>query len=598
MGLPLASKVGLFTAILSVSLTSGGLWLFYTSSAKLLTDQITKRLQDIGTLASLNISLEEQEAISYLSQQSLSKLAVSESEILAIPQGEFLPGLTSTDSKKLMESPQFQHLVQFLRRIEYSALGETNPPTLPYSQLSPSQSQLGTYLFISIPQNTQISVVMFIADSRYEPDGDWLGNPVGNLYYGIPKFKEVFNGQAQVSDINQDDLGVWLTAMIPLKDSQGKVYASIGLDYDLSSEANRLRTLQLICLGILCSTLFIAVLVSVGIACWLGKPLTELQKAAILVKNKDFSVNLNLNSKDELGFLAQIFNEMVTELREYSTGLENKVKERTQELEKANQEIQSLNDRLRQENLRMSGELEVTRKLQKMILPGEDELKHFAELDIAGYMEPAAEVGGDYYDILNDNGRLIIGIGDVTGHGLESGVLMLMAQTAVRALQAANILDHREFMNAINQTLYGNIQRMNSDKNMTLAILEYDRGALTLFGQHEEMIVVRNDGKVERFDTFDLGFPIGLEADIEKFVAQVKIQLKSNDIAVLYTDGIIEAENHKKEMYGLDRICKIVKENRHKSAQMIRSTLVLDLNSFIGNHTVFDDVTLVILKQI
>lgn len=597
MRLPLAIKVGLFTAFLSVGLTSGGLYLFYTRSAKLLSEQITKRLQDIGTSTSLNINSEQQEAINCLRQQSLNKLAVSESQIVAIPNGEFLLGLTQSDSEKLMQSQEFQLLVQFLRRIEYASLGEIKYQANPLPQLNPSQSQLGVYLFIALPQTAQFPVVMFIADSRFEPDGDWLGNPAGNLYHGVPIFQDVFTGNPQVSDINQDALGTWLTALVPLQDREGKVFAALGLDYDLSSEVNQLHNLRLICFGILSVSLFIAVLLSIMIARWLGEPISQLQKAATLVKARDFSVNLTLNNQDELGFLAQIFNEMVTELREYSTKLENKVSERTQELEKANQEICSLNDRLRQENFRMLGELEVSRKLQKMILPTEDELNHVQGLDIAGYMEPAAEVGGDYYDILNDNGRLIIGIGDVTGHGLESGVLMLMAQTAVRTLQAANVLDHRQFMNAINQTLYGNIQRMNSDKNMTLAVLEYDRGALTLFGQHEEMIIVRHDGKVERFDTFDLGFPIGLEAEIEKFVAQVKVELQSDDIAVLYTDGIIDAENYNKEVYGLDRLCEIVKENRHKTAQAIRSVLVSDLSNFIGNHTVFDDVTLVILKQ-
>ncbi len=61
-----------------------------------------------------------------------------------------------------------------------------------------------------------------------------------------------------------------------------------------------------------------------------------------------------------------------------------------------------------------------------------EELAAVQDLEIAGYMEPAAEVGGDYYDVLCHEGVVTIGIGDVTGHGLESGLLMLMAQTAVR----------------------------------------------------------------------------------------------------------------------------------------------------------------------
>ncbi|HLO51976.1 MAG TPA: GAF domain-containing protein, partial [Kamptonema sp.] len=80
--------------------------------------------------------------------------------------------------------------------------------------------------------------------------------------------------------------------------------------------------------------------------------------------------------------------------------LEDKVKQRTAQLAKANQEITALNELLKQENFRMRAELEVTKQLQQMILPKQSELESIAELEIAGFMEPADEVGGDYYDVL------------------------------------------------------------------------------------------------------------------------------------------------------------------------------------------------------
>ncbi|HBB31884.1 MAG TPA: serine/threonine protein phosphatase, partial [Cyanobacteria bacterium UBA9273] len=74
--------------------------------------------------------------------------------------------------------------------------------------------------------------------------------------------------------------------------------------------------------------------------------------------------------------------------------------------------------------------------------------------EIAGFMEPASEVGGDYYDVLYHNGTVKIGIGDVTGHGLESGVLMLMVQTAVRTLLEVNETDSKKFLDVLNRTIY------------------------------------------------------------------------------------------------------------------------------------------------
>jgi predicted ATPase/serine phosphatase RsbU (regulator of sigma subunit) len=276
--------------------------------------------------------------------------------------------------------------------------------------------------------------------------------------------------------------------------------------------------------------------------------------------------------------------------------LEQKVEERTAQLAKANQEITLLNEQLKSENLRMGAELDVSRQLQQMLLPTKEELEQIYGLEIAGFMKPANEVGGDYYDVLKHDGRILIAIGDATGHGLESGVLAIMVQTAVRTLLANNETDPVKFLTAINKTIYENVRRMNSDKNMTLTLLDYKAGQLTLSGQHEEMIVVRN-GKVERIDTLNLGFPIGFIEDIAHTVNQTTVQLNPGDVAVLYTDGITEARNMEEEEYGLERLCEIVKLNWQKLAEDIRQAVIDNVRQYIGQQKVFDDITLLVLKQ-
>jgi two-component system sensor histidine kinase ChiS len=252
---------------------------------------------------------------------------------------------------------------------------------------------------------------------------------------------------------------------------------------------------------------------------------------------------------------------------------------------------------LKAENLRLAAELDITRQLQQMLLPRERELESITGLEIAGFMEPAEEVGGDYYDVLKHNGSLKIGIGDVTGHGLESGVLMIMVQTAVRTLLTNNETDPGKFLSAVNRTIYDNVQRMNSDKNLSLSLLDYQQGQLRLSGQHEELIVVRADGYLERIDTIDLGFPIGLEEDIADFIAHTQVQLHPGDVVVLYTDGITEAENLAGEQYGIERLCEVVRCNRQQSALAIKQVVLDNVRSHIGQQKVYDDITLLILKQ-
>jgi len=284
-------------------------------------------------------------------------------------------------------------------------------------------------------------------------------------------------------------------------------------------------------------------------------------------------------------------------LQTYNIRLERKVAERTAELSQANTAIQHLNEQLKAENMRMGAELDIARQLQTMVLPNQSELQSLQDLDIAVFMEPADEVGGDYYDVLAQDGRVRVSIGDVTGHGLASGVLMLMVQTAVRTLVTHNVTDPKAFFSALNYTLYKNIQRMNTDKNLTFAILDYQEGCLQISGQHEEILLVQQNGEIKRLDTFDLGFILGMVPDISEYINQQEISLQPGAGIVLYTDGIVEAFDSKKEMYGVTRLCQIISQNWQSTAEVIKDEVINDVKRHIGAQQTYDDITLLVMKR-
>lgn len=362
----------------------------------------------------------------------------------------------------------------------------------------------------------------------------------------------------------------------------------------ISDATNRIVVYQI--LAILMSLIIVTIAV-LAASKRITAGISALAGAAKRIQAKDYSVRVAIASRDEVGEAGEAFNRMAEQISYHTENLEQLVEERTAQIEDAKQEISTLNAQLQHENRRLGTELAVAERIQLMVLPLPRELEAAQDLDIAAYMRPAEEVGGDYYDVLEHGNRLKIGIGDVTGHGLESGVLMLMVQSVARALQEAGNTDALKFLKDLNSALFKNIVRTKIDKHLTLAFLDYDGSEMILSGQHEEVILVRSNGELERIDTTDLGLPIGLEADISPFVRTLKIPFCKGDLILLHTDGVTEAENGAGELFGIERLCREALRLRDLSANDVVSGIVETLMTYIGSQKIHDDITLLAVRH-
>lgn len=376
-----------------------------------------------------------------------------------------------------------------------------------------------------------------------------------------------------------------------------EIYASLIAAQEEISDATQSVLLWQIATVLLCLLIVLAAVYAISGRITAG--LSALANAARRLQAKDYSVRVDIPTSDEVGAVGVAFNKMAEEISYHTENLENLVEERTHELANANEEITALNAMLKSENLRLGAELDVARHIQMMVLPKTGELSGIPGIEIAGYMEPADEVGGDYYDVLPNGSSVKVGIGDVTGHGLESGVLMLMVQSIARALQERGGDDPKEFLEVLNRAVYKNIERTRTDKHLSLAFLDYDYEdrRITLSGQHEEVIVVREKGAVERIDTVDLGFPIGLERDIGPFLKTHDFDFGSGDFIVLHTDGVTEAESPGGELFGFDRLCESALRYRGGTADDIKNGIISDLMAHIGTQKIHDDITLVVMRH-
>ncbi|EJC76728.1 serine phosphatase RsbU, regulator of sigma subunit [Rhizobium leguminosarum bv. trifolii WSM2012] len=382
-----------------------------------------------------------------------------------------------------------------------------------------------------------------------------------------------------------------LGVVVPEREIDASLYAA---QAKISEATNRIVLYQI--LAILMSLLIVTIAVFAA-SKRITSGISALAGAAKRIQAKDYSVRVAISSRDEVGEAGEAFNRMAEEISYHTENLEQLVEERTAQIEDAKEEISTLNAQLQRENRRLGTELAVAERIQLMVLPLDQELDDFQALEIAAYMRPAEEVGGDYYDVLKNGSRLKIGIGDVTGHGLESGVLMLMVQSVARALQEAGNTDAVKFLTTLNSALFKNIVRTKIDKHLTLAFLDYDGKEMILSGQHEEVVVVRANGEVERIDTMDLGIPIGLEADISAFIKTREIAFAKGDLILLHTDGVTEAENDAGELFGMERLCREAVRLKDLSAEKVVAEIVATLMGFIGSQKIYDDITLLAVRH-
>jgi serine phosphatase RsbU (regulator of sigma subunit) len=257
-------------------------------------------------------------------------------------------------------------------------------------------------------------------------------------------------------------------------------------------------------------------------------------------------------------------------------------------------------ERLEKENMRMKTELDVARNIQTMLLPREKELARCRDLEIAYRMDPASEVGGDFLEVLpRPDTTVFFAIGDVTDHGLLSGIITLMTQSSFRTLIENFDLSLTDILLYINMLLFHNLQnRMRINLNLTLMLLRYRDGALSFAGQHESILVFRREsGGVEVIDTGELGIYIGLIENIKKHVAEKSILLNEGDSIVLFTDGATEAENEHGDQYGLERLVESMKRHSAKPPHDLLAAMFDDIYRWIGSATFFDDITMVAAER-
>lgn len=319
------------------------------------------------------------------------------------------------------------------------------------------------------------------------------------------------------------------------------------------------------------SIIFIQIVLFICCGIWLvflvSSNLTKSLKEIIVVlqriKKGDYQQKVRVTSNDEIGYTGDVINKMTTGLLD---------RERMQ---------QSLN---------------LAREVQQNLLPSEN--LSINGIEIAGKSLYCDETGGDYYDFIPiGNGaanKIGIAIGDVSGHGISSALLMTTVRSYLR-LRASLPGSAAQIITAVNRQLARDVEDSGQFMTLFFMILDLDSHDLDWVRAGHDPAIVFHSGS-DSFDQLDgRGLALGIDGELV-YEDNDKASFSKEQIIFLSTDGVWEIRNQAGEMLGKKAVVELIREHSASSAAEILDALLGRLTTFTRGASLEDDITMVIVK--
>ena len=369
----------------------------------------------------------------------------------------------------------------------------------------------------------------------------------------------------------------YITSMIPLKDSNGNVKAILCVQRFMR-ELSSVRRDYLV--GVTFTTIVLIVVTSIITRKFINKQIINpIKKVTFEAKrftkennkiNNDLSVNIS--KVKEINTLANSVDKMEQDIVNYIDNITAITKEKE----------------------RIGTELHYARSIQQNALPGNfPAFPNRKDFDIYASMNPAKEVGGDFYDyFLVDNDHLALVIADVSGKGIPAALFMMITKILI----AENTLSGKtpgEILSVVNNRICKN-NKTNMFVTVWLGILELSTGKLVSANAgHEKPVFYRKNKKFEIENTKH-GIVLGAMENYN--YKNEENRLQKGDKIFVYTDGIPEATNEEEKMFGLDRMLKTLNKCTNMNPKNIIDNLKKDVDEYVGNATQFDDLTMLCVE--
>ena len=392
-------------------------------------------------------------------------------------------------------------------------------------------------------------------DIRHEP-----GIPVG--------FKK------PIADLKptQDRWGTWVSAFAPVQTRGGEIIAVLGIDIAQQKVVQIQREFFYHFLISIGACLGFSLVIGLLSSFWLTRPIRRVVHGMEIVANGNMEHKLERFSENEFDRMSGIFNKMTGSLKRIMLDLAETVRE----------------------NERVKRELEIATEIQRSIFP--DHPPEVEGLEIEAKSVPAKEVGGDYYDFLSISSGEGTGfiIADASGKGLPGTLYMTRSRSVFRVISSEEALPGKTLSRA-NSYIAADA---SSGKGMFITVL------YMLYAPRKKQMTCANAGhypplwfkgreKVFHEPTAS-GIPVGIMPG--QVYPEETLQLSSQDLLILYTDGVIEARAGDGSMFGIERLKRLVEQNSSLSAHGLFSKIEVGIQEFIGQAPAFDDLTLIVIR--
>lgn len=309
---------------------------------------------------------------------------------------------------------------------------------------------------------------------------------------------------------------------------------------------------------------FLAVVLAGGLIFSITRAVNRIEKGTKAVERGDFSYRIGLKPRNQLGEVAASFDRMTASVASLLTKV-------------AGQE-------------RLQSEIDIAASIQRNLLPKEG--PRVRGVSFSAHFEPTASIGGDYYDVFSlDEQRLAVAIGDVSGHGLSTGLVMAMVKAALSTLVEEGA-DEASLFLRLNELVYRTTEKRAF---MTLAF--------TIFDLERRLIRHTNAGHLYPYllrrgqpprPIEAPSMPLGVKSELE--VKTVEVTLEESDTLVYLSDGIIEAQNANGDPFGFERLEKILSKLHDTTPAAVQAAILNEVAAHSGDRPSDDDRTVMILR--